>query len=325
VSIGIGLIGLGRHGSRYANHLLEGIAGCHLAAVSRRDAGAGKLYANATGIAFEPAWRQLVERRDVDAVVAVTLPNLNRDICMAAAKAGKALLIEKPLALTTEDASMMVKAARDAGVPMMTAQTLRFTPVLRRLRERLGDVGKVQYLWLSMRIEPGPHAWLDDPAQSGGGVLLEVGIHLLDLVRFLTGEEAIEVSAELGRYQSREVEDLAVARFLFASGVRCYVEVSRVSTGRTCRVEAVGTSGQLVADVVKSVVTRIEGRTTAHDEPVPDRPTIAVVLEEFARSLASGAPMPVSGEDGLRAVYMAESAYRSASAGKPITLSHIAP
>jgi predicted dehydrogenase len=180
-------------------------------------------------------------------------------------------------------------------------------------------------LWLSMRIEPGPHPWLDDPAQSGGGVLLEVGIHLLDLVRFLTGEEAIEVSSELGRYQSRQVEDLAVARFLFASGVRCYVEVSRVSTGRTCRVDAVGTSGQLLADVVKSVVTRIRGRTTAHDEPVPDRPTIAVVLEEFARSLASGAPMPVSGEDGLRAVYMAESAYRSASAGRPITLSHITP
>lgn len=325
MSIGIGLIGLGRHGSRYARHLLDGIAGCHLAAVSRRDSAAGKLYANSTGIAFEPDWKALVQRKDVDAVVVVTPPNLNRDICLAAAKAGKALLIEKPLALTTDDASVMVKAAREAGVPMMTAQTLRFTPVLQRLRDRLGEVGTLQYLWLSMRIEPGPHAWLDDPAQSGGGVLLEVGIHLLDLIRFLTGQEAIEVSAEVSRYQARQVEDLAVARFLLASGVRCYVEVSRVSTGRACRIEAVGRNGQLLADVVKSILTRIEGRTTTHDESVPDRPTIAVVLEEFARSLASGAPMPVSGQDGLQAVYMAECAYRSASTERPIALSHVTP
>jgi predicted dehydrogenase len=320
MSLGFGLIGLGRHGSRYARHLLEGVPGCHLVAVSRRDSATGKAYASSTGICFEPDWRALVQRKDVDAILVVTPPNLNRDICLAAAKAGKAVLIEKPLALTTEDACVMIKATRDAGVPMMTAQTLRFTPVLRRLRERLGEIGELQYLWLSMRIEPAPHAWLDDPVQAGGGVLLEVGIHLLDLIRFLTGEEAIEVSAEMSQYQAHHVEDLAMVRFLLASGVRCYVEVSRVSTGRTCRVEAVGRSGQLLADVFESALTRIEDRTITQKESVPDRPTISVVLEEFARSLTSGAPMAVSGEDGLRAVVMAESAYRSASAGRPMAV-----
>jgi len=321
MSLGFGLIGLGRHGSRYARHLLEGIPECHLVAVSRRDSAAGDAYAKSTGICFEPDWKKLVQRKDVDAVLVVTPPSLNREICLAAVRAGKAVLIEKPLALTTEDAFVMVKAARNAAVPLMTAQTLRFTPVLRRLHERLREIGELQYVWLSMRIEPGPHAWLDDPVQAGGGVLLEVGIHLLDLIRFLTGQEAIEVSAEVSRFQARQVEDLAVARFLLTSGVRCYVEVSRVSTGRTCRVEAVGRGGQLLADVFESVLTRAEGRMTLQKESVPDRPTIAVVLEEFARSLKARAPMPVSGEDGLRAVAMAESAYRSASAGRPMPLS----
>jgi len=320
MSIGLGLIGLGRHGSRYARHLLEGVAGCHLVAVSRRDAAAGESFAQSAGIAFIADWREMVERKDIDAVVIVTPPNLNREIAVAAAKAGKAVLIEKPLAMTTEDARVMVEATRAAGVPMMTAQTLRFTPVLRRLRERLPAIGSLDYLWLSMRVEPAPHSWLNDPAQAGGGALIEIGIHLIDLIRFLTGEEAVEVSAESVRRHTAYVEDMALARFLLASGVRCYVEVSRVSEGRTCRVEAVGDTGQLLADVNESVLSLVEGRKVTEKESVPDTPTIVRVLEEFANSLATGGPVPISGEDGLRAVAMAEAAYRSASEGRPIAI-----
>jgi predicted dehydrogenase len=321
MSIGFGLIGLGSHGSRYARHLLEGVAGCHLVAVSRRDTAAGESFAQSAGIAFIADYREMVERKDIDAVVIVTPPNLNREIAVAAAKAGKAVLIEKPLAMTTGDARIMVEAARAAGVPMMTAQTLRFTPVLRRLRERLPAIGPLEYLWLSMRVEPAPHSWLNDPAQAGGGALIEIGIHLIDLIRFLTGEEAVEVSAEIVRRHTDYVEDMALARFLLTSGVRCYVEVSRVSGGRTCRVEAVGKTGQLLADVNESVLSLVEGRKVTEKESVQDGPTIVRVLEEFANSLATGGPVPISGEDGLRAVAMAEVAYRSASEGRPIALS----
>jgi predicted dehydrogenase len=319
-SIGIGLVGLGRHGSRYARHLLEGVPGCHLAAVSRRDAGAGRAFAERHGLLFEPDWRELVTRAEVDAVVVVTPPALNREICLAAVRAGKPLLIEKPLALRVPDAVEMVRAARDAGVTLMTAQTLRFTPVLARLRDRLEGVGSLEYLVLAMRAERPPHRWLGDPAQAGGGVLLEIGIHLLDLIRFLTGVEAVEAVADLAQRHTGEVEDLALARFRLSNGVVCYVEVSRVSGGRVCRVEAIGGAGQLIADVDRSLLTRIEGRTVADTEAVPDRPTVIIVLEAFARSLSTGAPVPVSGEDGLCAVVMAEACYRAAREGRPVTV-----
>src|SRR5207248_4977597 len=104
MSIGIGLIGLGRHGGRYAQHLLDGVTGCHLVAVSRRDRTAGQAFAQSAGVVFVPDWREMLERKDIDAIVVVTPPNVNHDICIAAAKAGKAILIEKPLAMTTEDA-----------------------------------------------------------------------------------------------------------------------------------------------------------------------------------------------------------------------------
>jgi predicted dehydrogenase len=317
-SIGIGLVGLGRHGSRYARHLLEGTPGCHLAAVSRQDADAGRAFAERHGLLFVPDWRELVTCEEVDAVVVVTPPALNREICLAAVRAGKPLLIEKPLALTVADAMEMVRAARDAGITLMTAQTLRFTPVLARLRDRLAGVGPLEYLVLAMRAERPPHRWLGDPDQAGGGVLLEIGIHLLDLIRFLTGVEAVEAVADLEQRHTSRVEDLALARFRLSNGVSCYVEVSRVSGGRVCRVEAIGGAGQLIADVDRSLLTRIEGRTVAETEAVPDRPTVIMVLEAFAKSLSTGAPVPVSGEDGLRAVAMADACYRAAREGRPV-------
>lgn len=313
MSIGLGLIGMGRHGSRYARHLLvDGVEGCHLAVISRRDAAAGQAFADEHGLTFVPDWRQALTRSDVEAVVVVTPPALNRSICLAAAEAGKSLLIEKPLALTTADAMDMIGATRRAGVTLMTAQTLRFTPVLRRLKERLADIGPLEYLSLTMRAERPPHVWLEDPEQAGGGVVLEIGIHLLDLVRFLTGAEAAEVSAQLIRRHTVHTEDVALVNLLLSSGIRCFVEVSRVSGGRVCRAEAVGRDGLLIADVGPSVLTRIKGWTTVESESVPDRPTIITVVEEFIRSLTTGCPVPVTGEDGLRAVAMAEAAYRSA-------------
>jgi len=317
-SVGLGVIGMGRHGSRYVTHLLEGVPGCHLAAVSRRDEAAGRAFAERHGVPFVADWRELVTRPEVEAVVAVTPPGLNREICLAAARAGKPMLIEKPLSLTVAEGREMVGAARTAGVALMTAQTLRFTPVLERLRATLPLIGPLEYLCLVMRAERPPHHWLDDPAQAGGGVLLEIGIHLLDLIRYLTGEEAVEAAGELLQRHTTRVEDLAQVRFRLASGLPCYVEVSRVSGGRVCRVEAVGQAGQLIADVDRSLLTRAEGRAIVAAESVPDRPTVAMVLEAFARSLTTGTPVPVSGEDGLCAVAMAEACYRAAREGRPV-------
>jgi predicted dehydrogenase len=319
VSIGLGLIGVGRHGARYARHLLvDRIEGCHLSVISRRDAAAGRAFAAEHGIAFVPDWRQVLSHPAVDAVVVVTPPALNLPICLAAAEAGKPLLIEKPLALTVADAQTMVSAARHAGVPLMTAQTLRFTPVFRRLKARLPEVGSPQYLSLTMRAEPAPHAWLEDPRQAGGGVVIEIGIHLFDLIRFLTGEEAVEVSAQVMRQHTVHTEDLALVTLRLRSGLRCFVEVSRVAGGRVCRADAMGRDGVLIADVGPSVLTRIKGWTTVEAEAVPDVPTLVTVIREFVRSLTTGSPLPVTGEDGLRAVAMAEAAYRSAAAGGPV-------
>ncbi len=168
---------MGRHGSRYIKHLLEGVPGCHLAALSRRDAAAGRAFAGQHGVPFFSDWRELVTRPEVDAVVVVTPPGLNREICLAVARAGKPMLIEKPLALSVAEGREMVGAARAAGVALMTAQTLRFTPVLERLRASLPLIGPLEYLCLTMRAErPPTPGWMIRRRRAGASCLRSASI-----------------------------------------------------------------------------------------------------------------------------------------------------
>jgi len=316
--LGIGLIGLGRHGMRYVRHLSDPSPDARLVAVCRRDAGQGRAVASRHGVKFFQDYGDLIACPQVDAVIVVTPPSLCLPVCLAAVRAGKPLLIEKPLACTGADARTMVRAAETAGVPLMTAHTLRFDRAVLALKLQLAAVGARRYLVLTNRVEPRPEVLRDPEDYGGRGVLLEIGIHLLDLIRYLTGEEAVEAAGEMLQRHTTRVEDLAQVRFRLASGLPCYVEVSRVSGGRVCRAEAVGQGGQLLADVERSLLTRTEGRTSVSVEPVPDRPTVVMVLEAFARSLLTGAPVPVSGEDGLRAVVMADACYRAAREGRPV-------
>ncbi len=191
--LGIGLIGLGRHGMRYARHVSDVSLGARLVAVCRRNAGQGRAFASQYGVKFFQDYEDLIACHEVHAVAVVTPPSLCLPICLAAVQAGKPLLIEKPLACTGADARAMVRAAEGAGVPLMPAHTLRFDRAVLALKAQLPSAGPRRYLVLTNRVEARSDV-LDDPNDYGGcGVLLEIGIHLLDLIRFLTGEEVAEV------------------------------------------------------------------------------------------------------------------------------------
>ncbi len=319
--IGIGLIGLGRHGLRYARHLLQDITRARLVAVCRKTAERGHGLGPGHEVRCYGDYRRLVADPEVDAVVVVAPPTLARPICLAAVEAKKPILIEKPLATTGAEARTIVQAAACAGVPLMTAQTLRFDSTVRAFRARLPTVGRRRYLTLTTRIEPAVQGRRDPHDYGGRGVLLEVGVHLLDLVRFLTEEEVREVRCELEDSSGLGVETRAFVTLRTAGGLSCVIDVSRESPVRTSRAEWIGEGGQLVADWFhhRLIVHSSDGACAAHDlEP---RPTIVAVLDAFLDALMRGAPMPVSGEDGQRAVEIADACYESAGTGKTVRLS----
>jgi predicted dehydrogenase len=228
----------------------------------------------------------------------------------------KPLLVEKPLATTGEEARAVVRRLRTAGVPCLMAHTLRWNSVVRAVRERLAALGPLQALWLSQRFEPSPVGWLDDPAVSGGGMLLHTGVHSFDLVRHLTGHEIVRVWCRVARARTVRTEDNFMA-LLELDGAATLVGASgcRSTAGRSGLIDAAGTTGQLVADhqLGFAYAVRVSERT---DLALPEpEPTVREALRSFARLILDDEPPPATLEDGAAAVLVAEACRRSAEGG----------
>lgn len=318
--LGIGLIGLGRHGIRYARHLLELSLNARLVAVCRRDVERGQGFAAQQGIKFFRQYEDLIADPLVGAVIVATPPSFCLPICLAAVKAGKPLLIEKPLACTGADARAMVRAAEAAGIPLMTAHTLRFDRAVLSFKSQLASVGPRRYLVLTNRVEPRPEVLRDPEDYGGHGVLLEIGIHQLDLIRFLTGEEVAEVRCELERPSPKAAELRALVSLRTAGGLPCIMDASRMTGGRVSRAEWIGADGQLSADWVHHRVRKVLAGNVVTEQNVENAPTVEAVLRAFLDALARGAPMPVTGLDGQRAVEIADACYESAETGRKVRL-----
>jgi predicted dehydrogenase len=156
--------------------------------------------------ALETDWARLVARSDVDLVINTTPDALHHPITLAAVAEGKHVMTEKPLAMTAEQAAEMLAAAEAAGVAHFTGFTWRFAPPFATLRRLLdsGALGTVRFLDGHFRIGPPlpGKEWQFDPAQRAGGVLGNLGVHLIDLVRYL-------VAAAGGDSGASGVADLA--------------------------------------------------------------------------------------------------------------------
>lgn len=311
----IGLIGAGRHGSRYIHHLLHDLPGVSLAALCRKRIGEGLPSLPTTEIPIYGDYRALIADPSVEAVVVVTPPSLCPEICLEAVKAKKPILIEKPLAPTGREARMMVSAAEEAGLLLMTAQTLRFDSTILVLKKHLPEIGPLRYATFTSRIET--KAIAHDRSSTSGqrGALLEFGIHLLDLVTFLTGEEIVAVRCELDRLPDVAPDTMAVVQVQTSSGLRCVLDIARVGVGRVARTEWVGTKGQITADWFHQRVTGAIGDIASLEWAVQPQQTILATLRAFVHAIETNCPPPITGRDGCRAVEVADACYRSAELG----------
>ena len=321
-SLGIGIIGAGKHGVRYIRHLTQDVKSAMLVAVSRRNRREGEAVATAHGCAFYEDWHALIEDPRVEAIVTVVPTVLNVAIAEAACRARKPLLIEKPLAPTVEAGRRIAEAVRAAGVQAMVAQTLRFDATVAAVRANLPAIGRVHAVTLSQRFEPSTLPWIDRLSESGGGVMLQTGIHSIDLLRLLSGHEVVEVSCVTTRVRTVETEDnfVMLAR-LDADGLLGQIAGSRAAGGRSGVIEIAGAEGQIAADHVHRVASLIRGSTRTPIRVEESIPTVREALRTFVEAVRTGGPVPVTIEDGLRAVAVAEAGYRSAArAGAPATV-----
>ena len=315
MSLKIGLIGAGRHGSRYIQHLLHDLPEASLVALGRKRIGEGLPSLSTKDIPIYGDYRALIADPRVEAIVVVTPPSLSHEICLEAVKAGKPMLIEKPLAPTGDEARAMVRAAEGAGVMLMTAQTMRFDSTILSLKDHLPEIGRLRYATFTSRIETKASAQVQAPIAGQRGALLEIGVHLLDLVPFLTGETVVNVRCELDQLQTIGPETMAIVQAQTTSGLRCVMDIARVSAGRVARTEWVGTHGQLAADWCHHRVSAVIGDRAPQEWVVQPQQTILATLRAFVHAVETKTPPPITGRDGWRAVEVADACYRSAEQG----------
>jgi len=180
-------------------------AGARVVAVCQRDEAAARKVAAAYGVPHSYGrWEAMLGAQHPDVVVIATPPHLHRAIARAASATGAHVLCEKPLATTREDAEAIVADVTGAGRVGMTGFNWRFTAAMRRLRALMADgaVGRVLHVrghWLGARWadEASATTWRMDRAQAGHGAMGDMGVHLVDLVRWTCGDFA-RVTAHAG-------------------------------------------------------------------------------------------------------------------------------
>jgi predicted dehydrogenase len=317
-TVRFGLIGAGKHGSRYAKHIVEDIPQAELVGVCRRDRQEGETLAAKYRCAYYADYRQLLDDARIDAVAIVVPPYLHHRIVTAACQAGKHILLEKPFATSVAEGQQLLAMFSHSRSRCMVAHTLRFNSVVQVLKQHISQIAPLHSLYLSQRFEQSPLVWLDHKAESGGGIVLHTGVHSFDLLRFLSGYEVAQVWCQTQTVLTRETEDnfSMLCRLTNASGshiIHGAAAGSRSTASRSGLIEVSGANGQLVGDHHHGFAYLIKGAERTPLSVPPPVPTIRDMLQVFVNCLHDGVPFPVTPEDGFRAVAIAEACYRSAA------------
>lgn len=330
--IRFGIVGFGLHavkrlmpGFRKSQHTI-------VTALSRRDPDRARQSATEYGI---PHWftstAELCASREVDAVFVTTPNSAHLSDVLTAVQYGKPVLVEKPMGMNADECVQMIAAADTAGVLLAVAQIFRFTESLARIRAivQSGKIGEpvtarseFSYLGLSA-----VRTWIQSREISGGGPIMDVGVHCIDSLRFVLHQEIKSVSA-VAHYDQhwRDVEAAATLALQFASGTLGAVLVSARADYRS-PLEIVGTEatvrahdGLSVEDPVTIEVFR--NAKVLHSEQVTNYDAYARQVDAFALAVRGKQAFPATGEDGLRNQLVLDAAYRSISSGQAQQVPH---
>jgi predicted dehydrogenase len=317
-----GIVGCGRHGERYLRHLARGdVEGASAVAIWRRDRSAAAELAARYRVRAQDDWAELCADPGVDAVIVTTPPGAHAGPIRAAAAAGKPVLTEKPLTATFAEA-LALSSDLPTGARVMVAQTLRFAPALRDARARLPDLGEIHRIRIAQRLEPNAIAWQRDRALAGGGSVTLTGVHVFDLLRWFAGGTPDRVSALTRTLLDHPFENLFEARFEYLDRpLLASCEVCKFSPSRSARLELVGTRGQLWVDYLAGRVEWLDGSGRRLIADHGDRPTIPPTLDAFRRWVLDGTACPVPITEGIETLRMADACYRSAAAGRTVSVS----
>jgi len=325
----IGVIGATGFADRIAIPEFARSSKIRIVAVQGRDEGRVRSVAERHGV---PRWvtrvDELLAMDDLDAVYVCSPVFQHAEHVIAAARAGKHVLCEKPMGLTSDECRAMASACKEAGVVLIPAFMMRFNPAHMRMRELI-EPGAVRRV-VSLRAQFGfwypedPRAWRQVRELAGAGALVDVGSHCIDLVRFLAREIA-EVSAQVSTLHfSCNVDDASVLLLRLQSGALAVVDVYFNTPSVENRLEIAGTRATIVAKGTIGALTHSRFRVLSPEgveqvELTYESP-YTLEIERFADVIRGRAQPIVTDLDGIRCQEVIEAAVRSSQTKQAVQL-----
>ncbi len=325
----VGLLGAGRIGQVHAVNI-AGNARSSLVAVSDVDQNAATRLAS-THSAEARSSEQILADRDIDAVLIATSTDTHSGLIEAAARAGKAVLCEKPVDLSLERARQCLSSVADTGVPIMIGFNRRFDPNFATLKASMsrGEIGKPELLSLTS-FDPAPPSLAY--IKVSGGLFRDMMIHDFDMANFLMGETPVAVRAVGSSVVNPEIGasgdvDTAVVTLTYADGRIAVIKNSRRAVyGYDQRVEVLGSDGLLQAgNMLENTVVRSTADGVVSGKPTyffleRYMPAYVAEWEAFVAATLDGAAIPVTLQDGITALALAEAATESARTGQAVAM-----
>ena len=328
----VGLLGAGRIGQVHAA-VIAAHDGSKLAAVSDVYAPAAEELA-AKYHAQVRSSDEIIADDAINAVLIATSTDTHSDLIEAATQAGKAVMCEKPVDLSLERARACLKAVSATGRPVMIGFNRRFDPSFAAIRDSLaaGQIGKAELLSVtSFDPAPPPVEYI----KVSGGMFRDMMIHDFDMTNFIMGETPVSISAsgaclvdpEIGR--AGDI-DTAVVTLSYADGKLAVIKNSRrAAYGYDQRLELLGADGLLQAqNMLENTVVKSTGQGVISAKPTyffieRYMPAYKAEWAAFVAAVQEGNDMPVSLQDGVQALAMAEAAQRSFDSSRPVRLADV--
>lgn len=334
----IGLVGTGFMGKAHSMcYVLD--ERVELVAVSSLEEDAGQQFVNDFGYKrYSKDWANLVNDKSID-IIDITAPNfMHAPIAIAASNAGKAVIVEKPLAISMKEAEAVMETVRKNHTLAMYAENRRFAPVFDQCKKTIasGEIGDIKLFRIN-ELGSGPKhsGWYWDVKKAGGGALIDLGIHGLGLVEWLLDSIIVKVSSM--RTPAEGTEETVVTSASFKSGTLGQFVCSwGIQGGLDIRAEIYGSKGTLLVDHSKNVnglmlyrnesVKTTENRphqasTAGWSYPPVDEWNVKGHRREirhFIDCFLNGTPCRSTFDAGYRALKLAHAIYRSAEKGTEI-------
>jgi predicted dehydrogenase len=343
--IGYGIIGCGNIGPVHAAALAE-VRGAKLVAVSDvRLESAVKLASQYGADAYDD-YHAMLAREDLHAVCVCVPSGLRMEIAVACAKAGKHILSEKPLEVSTQRIDAILKAVDKAGVRLGCIFQSRFADDTQHIRKALDEgrfgklvLGDAYIKWHRSEAYYASGAWRGTRKLDGGGALMNQGIHTIDLLQWFMGPiKSIRAQTTRAVHKGLEVEDLATAMLEFKNGAFGVIEGSTaIWKGHPARIEIHGSEGTAVTEDGKLVCWEFK-KPKAIDKKIHERmnraselgsgagdPLAALSHEghrrqiaDFTQAIQKGRAPQIDGREGRNAVALIEKIYEAARTGKTV-------